>query len=69
MAREEARIRKVHKNGSASEKLVNSARLAVLERHLGVPVKRHRNPDDLSVENKTTEGNENEVVFLKAESG
>lgn len=68
MGIEENRIRKVHKNGGAADKLVTAARLAVLEKNLGIPVKRHRNPDDIASSSATKE-NEEEVIFLKAESG
>ncbi len=70
MAEEEARIRKAHKNGSASDKLVNAARLAVLERNIKVAVKRHRNPDQVG----TVEGSqpdqisEDETVVIAKES-
>lgn len=47
MAEAEAQIRKAHKSGAGTDRLVNSARLAVLEKNLGVEIKRHRNPDDL----------------------
>ena len=50
MAEVEAQIRKAHKNGSGSDRLVNAARLSVLEKHLGVPIKRHRNPDQIGSE-------------------
>lgn len=40
----EARSRKGRKAGVAADRLANAARLAALERNLGVPIKRHRDP-------------------------
>ena len=68
MATEEARIRKAHKSSPGTDRLANAARLAILEKNIGVPVKRHRNPDDLSSPDQTKE-NEDEIVLLQAESG
>jgi hypothetical protein len=39
----EARSRK-GRTGASADRLSNAARLQVLEKHLGVPIKRHRDP-------------------------
>jgi len=67
MAQAEAEIRKAHKSNPGTDRLAYAARLAALERNLGVQIKRHKNPDDLIVEKKAENGDE--VVFIKAESG
>lgn len=40
----EARSRKGRKAGAGTDRLANAARLGALERYLGVPIKRHRDP-------------------------
>lgn len=67
----EEQLRRAHKRGKGTDRLITAARLSVLERNLGVAVKRHREPDQ--VQNTTVETKEettkDEVVFLKSESG
>lgn len=64
MAEAESQIRKAHKNGSGTDRLVNAARLSVLEKNIGVPVKRHRNPDDL-INSPDQEHDETQVLSQK----
>lgn len=40
----EARSRKGRKPGVAADRLANAAKLSALEKNLGVPIKRHRDP-------------------------
>lgn len=47
MASAEARSRKGRKAGVAADRLANAARLAALEKNLGVPIKRHRDPGNV----------------------
>jgi hypothetical protein len=71
MAVAESQIRKAHKQGSGTDRLVNAAKLSVLEKNLGVAVKRHRNPDQLSSENASQsdqDKNKDETIFLGRES-
>lgn len=71
MAEAEAQIRKAHKQSSGTDRLVNAARLSVLEKNIGVAVKRHRNPDQLSSENASQsdqDRNKDETIFLSSES-
>ena len=48
MAAAENQSRKSKKPGPATDRLANAARLSALERNLGVPVKRHRDPGDIT---------------------
>ena len=67
----EEQLRKSHKRGKGTDRLIAAARLSVLERNLGIAVKRHREPDQVAntmVETKENP-NQDEVVFLKSESG
>lgn len=48
MSAAEARSRKGRKPGVGADRLANAARLAILERHLGTPIKRHRDPGAVS---------------------
>ena len=41
----EQKSRKGRKPGEGTDALANAARLSVLEKYLGVPVKRHRTPE------------------------
>lgn len=68
MAEAESQIRKSHKNSSGTERLINAARLSALERNIGIPVKRHRNPDDISSKEPDQKNKEEEVIFLTSES-
>jgi hypothetical protein len=68
MAVAENQIRKAHKKGSGTDRLVTASRLAALERNLGVPIKRHRNPDNISSPDHTKE-DKDETIFLSSESG
>jgi hypothetical protein len=69
MAEAEAQIARSHKRGSGTDRLINAARLSVLEKNLGIPIKRHRNPDmiastpDQGIEKQDKE----EVIFLGRE--
>lgn len=40
----DARSRKGRKPGVAADRLANAAKLSALEKNLGVPIKRHRDP-------------------------
>lgn len=70
MAEAEAQIRKAHKPGSGTDRLVNAGRLAALEKNLGVEVKRHRDPGQVgTIESSPDQNtNEDEVVFISSES-
>jgi hypothetical protein len=68
MAEAENQIRKAHKRGSGTDRLVTAARLSALERNLGIPIKRHRNPDNISLPDQTKE-DKDETFFLSSESG
>lgn len=74
MAEVENQIRKAHKSSSGTDRLVNAARLAALEKNIGVKVKRHRDPiGDISVSASSLEPDqdkisEDETVFLGRES-
>lgn len=52
MQKAEARSRK-NRKGATAERLGNAAGLAVLERYLGVPVKRHRDPGSLEIKSSS----------------
>jgi hypothetical protein len=67
MAAAESQIRKAHKQGSGTDRLVNAARLSVLEKNIGVAIKRHRNPDQLSLQSDQ-DITKDETVFLGKES-
>lgn len=47
MAAAEANARKNRKAGPGTDRLANAARLGVLEKHLGIEVKRYRDPGDV----------------------
>jgi hypothetical protein len=71
MAEAEGQIRKAHKQSSGTDRLVNAARLSVLEKNLGVAIKRHRSPDQISSENATQSDQDktkDETIFLGRES-
>lgn len=48
MAEAEANSRKNRKAGPGTDRLANSARLGVLERNLGIAIKRHRDPGNVT---------------------
>ena len=52
MQKAEARSRR-NRSGVTAERLGNAASLAVLEKYLGVPVKRHRDPGDTDVQSSS----------------
>lgn len=71
MAEAEARIRKTHKHGAGTDRLVNAARLGALEKNLGVAVKRHREPDQIKTMKSSEQPgqeNEDEVILIGKES-
>jgi hypothetical protein len=53
MSEAEARSRK-NAQGEAGIRLGNAARLGVLEKHLGIPIKRYRDPGHVGTENPFT---------------
>ena len=69
MAAAEAQIRTSHKRGTGTDRLINAARLSALERNLGIPIKRHRNPDMLasSPDQGTKKEDKEETIFLGRE--
>jgi hypothetical protein len=69
MATAEAQIRTSHKRGTGTDKLINAARLSALERNLGVPIKRHRNPDMVaqSPDQASQREDKEEIIFLGRE--
>ena len=70
MAEAEAEIRKAHKRGTGTDRLAYAARLSALEKNIGVPIKRHRNPDELGFNQPgQTKEDQDETVFLQSESG
>lgn len=71
MADAENQIRKAHKRGTGADRLVNAARLSVLEKNIGIAIKRHKNPDDISSyePDQEVKKDKDEVIFLKSESG
>ncbi len=64
MGKAEARARK-NRTGSSADALANGARLGVLERYLGVPIKRYRDPGNLK---SSAGGNKEETIVVKRES-
>lgn len=71
MADAEAQIRKAHKHGAGTDRLANAARLAALEKNLGIEVKRHRDPGDVVLESSLEPGQDttkDETIFLGRES-
>ena len=69
MAEAEAQIRRSHKSSSGTDRLVNAARLSALEKNIGIPVKRHRNPDIIapSPDQEKRKEDKDEVIFLGRE--
>lgn len=72
MARAESEIRKAHRSSSGTERLVNAARLAALEKNLGVEIKRHRDPGNVPTIESSKEpdqiSTEDETVFIGRET-
>ncbi|UOW93358.1 tail assembly chaperone [Mycobacterium phage Labelle] len=56
MQQAENQSRKNRKPGPGTDRLANAARLRVLEKYLGVPVKRHRDPGNVTNTNPFTQG-------------
>lgn len=62
-----------NRKGDAANRMANAARLRVLEKHLGVPVKRYRDPGTLdgAFRNKIIDSESNkdkdEVVIIKVD--
>jgi hypothetical protein len=67
MAEAEEQIRKAHKKSGGTDRLINAARLSVLEKNLGIPIKRHRNPDDIARPDQDKKEDKDEVIFLSSE--
>jgi hypothetical protein len=71
MAQAEARSRK-NAQGEAGIRLGNAARLGVLEKHLGIPIKRYRDPGNVGSENpfkKTDEQHQEGTTIVAREGG
>jgi len=66
----EARSRKATP-GEAGVRLANAARLGVLEKHLGIPIKRYRDPGSVVEKLPSSEENKNkdEVIVVAKEGG
>lgn len=58
MAAAENRSRKSRKPGPGTDKLAHAARLGALEKNLGIPVKRHRDPGASEISNPFSDENE-----------
>lgn len=56
MAAAEAQTRKNRKPGPGVDRLVNSARLRVLGQNLGIDIKRHKDPGNVTNTNPFTQG-------------
>lgn len=54
----EQQSRKSKKPGPGTDKLARAARLKVLETNLGVPIKRHKDPGNVTNTNPFTQGKE-----------
>jgi hypothetical protein len=73
MQKAEARSRK-NRKGATAERLGNAAGLQVLEKYLGVPVKRHRDPGNIPsqssapIVDSAIKGKEEEPITLFKES-
>ena len=69
MAEAEARIRNSHKRGTGTDRLINAARLSALEKNLGIPIKRHRNPEVVaqSPDQESKKEDKEEIIFLGRE--
>lgn len=65
----EAKSRKSRKAGVAADRLATAARLAALERNLGVPIKRHKDPGaagDVTPDGKKPEKQKDvSITFMK----
>jgi hypothetical protein len=65
MADAEAQVRKAHKSSAGTNRLANAARLSALEKNLGVPIKRHKNVDDIGFkENQPDNTTKDEIIPL-----
>ena len=65
----EARSRKGRKPGVAADRLANAARLSALEKNLGVPIKRHRDPGaagDVTPDGKSEKREKDTSVIIKS---
>lgn len=66
----ENRSRKNRKPGPGTDKLANGARLGALEKNLGVPIKRHRDPGASEINSnpfarEKDEGKKDETVVVE----
>ena len=68
MSNAEAEVRKAHKAGPGTDRLVNAARLAALEKKRGVEVKRHRDPGNVVTKESSPDRDSDEVVLVARES-
>lgn len=64
----EAQSRKGRKAGPGADRLANAARLRALEKNIGVPIKRHRDPGNVSNMNPFTQGKDAQEKQTKDES-
>jgi len=67
MAAADAQSRKGRKSGAGTDRLANAARLRALEKNIGVPVKRHRDPGSVSNYNPFQQGKDAETNRTKDE--
>lgn len=56
MAQAEAQSRKNKKAGAGTDRLANAARLKALEKNLGIPIKRHKDPGTVTNMNPFVQG-------------
>lgn len=71
MAQADARARK-NRTGIAADRMANAARLQVLEKHLGVPIKKYRDPGGgtgkskgVQITDSAKNGDKDEVITIK----
>lgn len=64
----EARSRKNRKKGAGVDKLVRTARLAVLSKYLGIELKRHKDPGNVTNTNPFVQGKDAAEKDSKDES-
>lgn len=64
----EAVSRKGRKAGAAADRLARAARLKALEKNIGIPVKRHKDPGSVTNMNPFKQGKDAEENRTKDES-